>query len=84
MANVCTRTGERLVELHDGRQVSNYSEEWRAECEARAVLRLPTKLRRQGYIIRVREKRGDEAANALERHVMKLWEHERDLAQWYG
>lgn len=32
---------EHLVTLIDGRQVSNYSEEWRHECEARAILAIP-------------------------------------------
>ena len=84
MTNVCTNTGERMVELYDGRQVSNYSEEWRAECEARAVVRLSTKMARRAYIWRVREKRGDAAANALERLVWALWEAELALAQWNG
>lgn len=84
MTNVCTDTRERMVELHDGRRVSNYSEEWRAECEARAVLRMPTKMHRRGYLLRVKEKRGQAAANALERHVMKLWEAEREIQQWAG
>ena len=84
MTNACTNMRERMVELHDGRQVSNDSEEWRAECEARAVVRMSTKMERRAYIWRVREKRGDAAANALERLVRELWEAERAMLQWAG
>lgn len=35
-----------LVTLLDGRQVASDSEEWRAECEAREVLRWPLAKRR--------------------------------------
>lgn len=39
-----TRPGERTVTLADGREVSNYSEEWRHECECRWLLdNKPTK-----------------------------------------
>lgn len=84
--NVLTseQRGERLVTLHDGRVVGSWSEEWRAECEARAVLRLPTKVRRQGHILRVRERRGDAAANELERRVMAIWKADREAEQWCG
>lgn len=75
---------EIQVELHDGRKVGSWSEEWRAECEARAVLRMPTKMHRRGYLLRVADRRGQEAANALERHVMQLWEAERAMLQWVG
>lgn len=38
------RPNEHTVKLHDGREVSNYSEEWRHECECRWLLTAkPTK-----------------------------------------
>lgn len=75
---------ERQVELHDGRVVGSWSEEWRAECEARAVLRMPTKMHRQGYLLRVRERRGQAAGNELERRVMAVWKAMREAEQWCG
>jgi hypothetical protein len=75
---------ERQVMLHDGSYVGSWSEEWRAECEARGVLRMPTKMARQGYILRVRQKRGDAAANALEDRVMAIWKAQREQEQWCG
>lgn len=42
--------GAREVTLHDGRVVSDYSEDWRAECEASMVLSLPTKEARRFYL----------------------------------
>lgn len=44
------RPGERIVTLVDGSQVSNYSEDWRHECEARAVLAMPTLRQRRAYL----------------------------------
>lgn len=37
---------ETTVELHDGRQVGSWSEEWKLECEARYLLRMPLTERR--------------------------------------
>lgn len=80
-----SRPGERLVTLHDGRQVSNYSEEWRHECEARHVLNMPTKTARQNYLWGtrdhwgkysggIRQKRGDDACRRLEDTILALWQ----------
>ena len=41
---------EPIVTLLDGRQVSSWSEDWRHECEARAVLALPTLRQRRAYL----------------------------------
>ena len=35
------------VSLYDGRVVDSYSEEWRAECEARSILAMPLHKRQQ-------------------------------------
>lgn len=88
--NVCS-IKPRLVTLHDGTEVLSDSEAWRAECEARAVLRIfgrttkETHNRRRAYILLVRrgdadrriKGRGDAAADALEALVIKIWEAER-------
>ena len=81
-----------LVTLIDGRQVPNGSEEWRHECEARAVCRMGgywlvdrnsgrrTWIKATGvrrqYIERVREKRGGLAADALAEMVLQVWNAE--------
>lgn len=54
-----------LVTLLDGRQVSDASEEWRHECEARHVARLPA-LSQQDYLAKVHQRRGREAGQALQ------------------
>ena len=66
-------TGERMVTLFDGTVVSNYSEEWRAECEARTVCRMPRKLDRRLYMQAVEARRGREARDAVESLVRKVW-----------
>ena len=73
-----------LVTLHDGRQVPSDSEDWRHECEAQAIIALPTvsmcraalrgtldgagKLR--GGIL---EKRGEAAVQRLEETIKRIW-----------
>lgn len=75
---------ERPVTLHDGRTVGSWSEDWRAECEARSVLRLPDKMARNAYLLRVRQRRGEEAANALEELCRRIWRADRAAEQWSG
>lgn len=65
---------KKLVTLVDGRQVPYDSEEWRRECEAREVCRMPTKERRRRYIQRVGEVRGAEARKILEDDVRRVWD----------
>lgn len=65
--------GPQPVELHDGRQVDSFSEEWRAECEARRVVRMRSRGDRLGYLARVEERRGVAARKRLERDVLDLW-----------
>lgn len=74
--------------LHDGREVDSASEAWRAECEARAVLRMPTKAARLNYLNGWREfdgrhhkgvlgNRGQAAVDALRALMLVLWQAER-------
>jgi hypothetical protein len=53
-------------------QVDTYSEEWRHECEARAVLNMPL-LDGQNYLQLVEEKRGKSARDYLQVKVRELW-----------
>lgn len=74
-----------LVTLHDGRVVDTWSEYYRHECEARAVLNMPTKGKRQDYLYGeldqygkerggVRGRRGDAEVKRLEATILALWE----------
>lgn len=65
------------VTLIDGRQVDSWSEAWRAECEARHVLSLPTIERRRNYLAGATHKRGEAAGKELADLVRKVWEHNR-------
>lgn len=73
------RLGERMVQLADGREVSNYSEAWRAECEARTVLAMPRDKRLEHYQA-CAAKRGKEAAQSLRDDVCRLYELTRGQA----
>lgn len=68
--------GERPVTLIDGREVSNYSEEWRAECEARTVCRMPNRFSRNEYMEKVKSRRGEEAHRVLWELVLQVWNAE--------
>lgn len=78
----------RDVSLFDGSVVRSDSEEWRAECEARHVLRLSGYLvtddrgrqqrtsaqrHRHEYLERVEQKRGRASRDELQAHVMRIW-----------
>lgn len=69
--DACPR--ERTATLADGRQVCTWCEEWRHECEARAVLAMPHVDARRAYLAAVGKRRGLKARNALEDAVRELW-----------
>lgn len=66
------------VTLHDGRQVDSSSEDWRAECEARTVLRMPGKPARRAYLAAVEKRRGVEAADRLAGLIQAVWRADQD------
>lgn len=66
-----------IVTLIDGRQVDSASEDWRAECEARAVLAMRDIQARREYLAAVSKRRGDNAGNALADLVRAVWAHNR-------
>lgn len=70
--------------LHDGRVVCTWSEDWRAECEARHIMNLPTLAERRAYLFGTRnewgkmaggiqQKRGDQALRKVQELVTILW-----------
>lgn len=72
----------RLVTLPDGRQVGNQSEAYRAWTEANWAMTLPDRVdkRRKGphiskreYLEKVRQIRGDAAADQLRALMVELW-----------
>lgn len=63
-----------VVTLDDGRTVCNYCEDFRHECEARYVMRMPTRRHRVEYIQQVSAHRGAESARALQATVYAMWD----------
>lgn len=63
-----------IVTLYDGRQVDSSSEEWRAECEARAVLAMELH-KRADFLKSVEGKRGPDATKALRERCFDLEPH---------
>lgn len=74
-----------MVTLHDGRQVASDSEEWRHECEARAIIAMPTLAARRKFLRGemdemggkrrggILEKRGEAAVQRLEATIKAIW-----------
>lgn len=74
-----------MVTLVDGRQVPSDSEEWRLECEARAVLAMPNIEDRRNYLdgkpdpVRgfrrggVIRRRGQQHTDMLKEKIRELW-----------
>lgn len=65
--------GAREVALVDGTVVSNYSEAWRIECEARAILNTPGLDRRQARLDRIERSRGKVTADQLRKAMLDIW-----------
>lgn len=76
----------KLVTLADGRQVDSGSEEWRTECQARAIMDLPTRAARLEYLEGrvdpatgrrsggVLQFHGQRAVDKLKADILRLWE----------
>jgi hypothetical protein len=80
----CPACAHPRVTLIDGTETCSWSEDWRAECEARFVLAIPDKLARREYlrgsveagkIVKrgVFQVRGEDACLQLEAQVRRLW-----------
>lgn len=81
--NVCSWKPS-IVKLHDGTEVLSDSEEWRHECEAQTVIKMPGITARRIYlrgkpddqgVMRggVLQKRGLAACERLERTIKQIW-----------
>ncbi len=65
------------VTLHDGREVDSAGEEWRHECEARAIAKLQTLADRRAHLEWIECKRGKDAADRLRATMQALWKARR-------
>ena len=69
------------VTLANGEQVPSDSVEWLKECEARAILDLPTKQARLDFLDKIEKRRGEPARKDLERRILELWSYRRGEVQ---
>lgn len=79
MTNACTWKPS-TVTLADGRQVLSDSPDWRAECEARTILDMPSKPARLAMLDSIEKRRGAQARRELEQRIMDLWHRGRAAA----
>jgi hypothetical protein len=60
--------------LIDGTEVSTNSEQWRHECEARAISSLPTLADRRAWLEQIEKRRGKDEASRLRVTMRALWD----------
>lgn len=61
------------VTLIDGTQVDSHCEAWRAECEARHILAMPSIQMRREYLEAIKRRRGDAHHKMLADLVRAVW-----------
>lgn len=59
--------------LHDGRVVCTNCEDWRHECEARAIAALPSTGERRTWLESIERRRGLPERERLQRTIRSLW-----------
>ena len=64
---------ETTVRLIDGREASSHSEEWRHECEARAILNMDAQALRRKHLQRIGERRGQAERRRLEDTILTIY-----------
>jgi hypothetical protein len=69
----CNNIEVHPVPLHDGRVVCSSCEDWRHECEARAIMKLGGTLDRRNWLDDIERKRGQPARLALQQTIGALW-----------
>ncbi len=62
-----------MPRLIDGREVASDSEEWRHECEARAIAKLPTLADRRAWLEQIEKKHGADRAARLRQTMSQFW-----------
>jgi len=61
------------VRLISGAVVDSASEEWRHECEARAIAALPSLQQRRAWLDDIQLRRGQAAADRIRETMKQLW-----------
>jgi len=69
----CNNIETAPVKLVDGRTVCNTCEDWRHECEARAIMALRSTAERRAWLDTIEHKRGKPAREALQETIKALW-----------
>ena len=69
----CPDCTHQRVTLADGTETCTWSEAWRHECEARQVCDLPTIFERREYLVKIQQRRGDQAWLQLRATISVLW-----------
>lgn len=67
----CQACETHPVTLHNGTTVCNYCPSWLRECEARELNKMPLETRRAQWV-KIKEKRGQAAADLLFEIMQKL------------
>jgi hypothetical protein len=65
------------VRLITGAVVDSASEEWRHECEARAIAKLPHLADRRAWLESIEHKRGKAQADRMRKTMTMLWKEKQ-------
>jgi len=71
---ICDCSRDKTIQLELGGVCCSFCEKHRAECEARYVLNMPTKVKRNIYLSNVEEKRGLQSRNALQKMALLIYQ----------
>lgn len=63
-----------MVTLVTGEQVPSDSPKWLHECQARYIIELPTRERREKFLAEIAKRNGEEAKRELVKTIRQLWE----------
>ena len=78
------RPAVTVVTLLDGRQADSASDDWRHECEARAIAALPTLAERRAWLESLEKRRGTDAVQRLRDTMRRLWVTKPVCARVFG
>lgn len=69
----CPNCTHPRATLPNGSTTCTWSEHWRMHCEAMEVCRMPTIFERREYLMKIQQRRGQEAWLQLRSAVQQVW-----------
>lgn len=77
MVNMCSWVAPDVTLIDGVTVVKSDSEAWRFECEARHILKLPTRSERVAMLEGIGKRRGEAAKKKLSDKILEIWQIEK-------